>query len=321
MVLCLTALREQVESFVGTDMKTIVAYGSVPLIAMGFTYFHIWLALYMTFFPLEFIGIGWQIPGTNVGFPIGWQGIIPFKAEEMARKSVRLMTEQLIDIKEEFSKIDVNRVASEMDGVVLKKLKIVIEKTFSKHQAGLWAMLPQDVRDELVIKSTEGGPEVIARIMSEVKEDILSVFDLEAFVVGFMTKNKPLLNKVFISCGWNELCFIRDCGAILGGLFGFIQMLLWIPAHPNPPDEPMHPGWQSLTVFLGFGLIVGCATNWLALKVSSSQGMMQYCAVVAAAAAAVTSRRDHFAARAAFVMCLQIYKSVMPMLNSSCRYD
>ena len=44
-------------------------------------------------------------------------------------------------------------------------------------------------------------------------------------------------------------------------------MLLWIPLHPDPPDEPMHPGWQSLTVFLGFGLIVGCATNYLALKI------------------------------------------------------
>ena len=44
-------------------------------------------------------------------------------------------------------------------------------------------------------------------------------------------------------------------------------MLIWIPLHPDPPDEPMHPGWQSLTVFLGFGLVVGCATNYLALKI------------------------------------------------------
>lgn len=56
--------------------------------------------------------------------------------------------------------------------------------------------------------------------MTEVKEDILSVFDIEEFVVNFMTANKELLNKVFIQCGWDELCFIRDCGAVLGGLFG-----------------------------------------------------------------------------------------------------
>ena len=63
----------------------------------------------MTFFPLEFIGCC-QIKGTNVGFPLGWQGIIPFKAEKMARLAVRLMTEQLIDVKEEVGACEAKRV-------------------------------------------------------------------------------------------------------------------------------------------------------------------------------------------------------------------
>ena len=86
----------------------------------------------MTFFPYNYIGLGPQIPGTNVGFPLGWQGIIPFKAEKMARMAVKLMTEQLIDVKEEFSKLDVDRVAREIDGVVLEKLQTVITATFEK---------------------------------------------------------------------------------------------------------------------------------------------------------------------------------------------
>ena len=264
--LSLTTYRSNVEDFLHTDMDTIVRYGSIPLISMAFTYCHIWLALWMTFFPLEFIGTC-QIPGTNVGFPFGWQGIIPFKAEKMARLAVRLMTEQLIDVKEEFSKIDVNRVSEELDDTVFKKLKEVITTTFERHQGNIWGMLPKDVKDEMVLMGSESGPRVIKRIMEEVKEDILKVFDIEEFVVNFMTGNKKLLNKVFIQCGWDELCFIRDCGALLGGFFGLIQMLIWIPFHPDVPDEYLHPGWQSLTVFLGFGLVVGSATNWLALKI------------------------------------------------------
>ena len=179
-----------------------------------------------------------------------------------------------------------------MDSVVLEKLQDVISSTFERHQKEVWDLLPDDVRDELVVKGSEAGPEVVKRIMAEVKEDILSVFDIEEFVVSFMTSNKSLLNKVFIRCGWDELCFIRDCGAILGGFFGLLQMLLWIPLHPEEKDPFMHPGWQSLSVFLGeafvrserricdcgvifsnsmnvagFGLIVGSATNWLALKI------------------------------------------------------
>ena len=266
--LLLTVWSDSLKSRFGDDIvETIVTYGSIPLISCAFTFFHIWLALFMTFFPLNYIGIGWQIPGTNVGFPLGWQGIIPFKAEKMARMAVKLMTEQLIDVKVEFSKIDVKKMAHEMDGVILEKLATIINSTFERHQADLWAMLPADVREEVIVKGAEAGPDIVARIMDEVKEDILSVFDIEEFVVGYMTKNKALLNKVFIQCGWDELCFIRDCGAFLGGFFGFIQMLIWIPLHPDVKDPFLHPGWQSLSVFLGFGLVVGCATNWLALKI------------------------------------------------------
>ena len=69
------------ENLFQTDKETIIAYFSIPLISMGFTYMHIWAALFMTFYPIGFIGC-FQIPGTNVGFPLGWQGIIPFKVSE-----------------------------------------------------------------------------------------------------------------------------------------------------------------------------------------------------------------------------------------------
>ena len=54
---------------------------SIPLISCVFTYFHIWLALWMMFYPMRFVGV-LRIPGTNVGLP-GWQGIVPSKAMKM----------------------------------------------------------------------------------------------------------------------------------------------------------------------------------------------------------------------------------------------
>jgi len=265
-VLLLTVGSESLESLFQADKETIIAYFSIPLISMGFTYMHIWAALYMTFYPIGFIGC-YQIPRTNVGFPLGWQGIIPFKAEKMARMAVRLMTEKLIDVKEEFSKLQVDKVADEMDTAVISQLTSIVSTSFERHQADVWALLPQAVKDELIVHGTEHGPTVIKKIMTEVKADILSVFDIESFVVSFMTSNKKLLNRVFIQCGYSELCLIRDLGAVLGFLFGGLQMLLWIPLHPTPADPYMQPGWQSLSVFLGFGLVVGSLTNWLALKI------------------------------------------------------
>ena len=50
---------------------------SIPFISTIFTFFHIWLALWMTFYPLEFVGVyqlTWSKVWGNVGLP-GWQGI------------------------------------------------------------------------------------------------------------------------------------------------------------------------------------------------------------------------------------------------------
>ena len=60
---------------------TALRYASIPLISCLFTYFHIWLALWMMFYPMRFVGV-LRIPGTNVGLP-GWQGIVPSKAMKM----------------------------------------------------------------------------------------------------------------------------------------------------------------------------------------------------------------------------------------------
>ena len=62
---------------------------SVPLLCLLFTWFHVWLALQMMFFPIDFVGLPpWPIVPSWFGLPInGWQGIVPRKAEVMARRA------------------------------------------------------------------------------------------------------------------------------------------------------------------------------------------------------------------------------------------
>ena len=67
----------------------LLSFASIPIVSVLSTYFHIWLALYMTFFPTKFIGC-WQLPWTNIGVPFGWQGIVPWKGREMGRTHTRL---------------------------------------------------------------------------------------------------------------------------------------------------------------------------------------------------------------------------------------
>ncbi len=59
--LAFTVLRDPLEKH-GITSDDILRYGSIPLISIVFTYVHIWLALWMTFYPLDYFGIC-QIPG------------------------------------------------------------------------------------------------------------------------------------------------------------------------------------------------------------------------------------------------------------------
>jgi hypothetical protein len=63
----------------------------------------------MMFAPMDFWGF------KIFGIPIGWQGIVPRKAEKMATISVELMTTKLIRAEEIFARLDPN--------VLLKKSK------------------------------------------------------------------------------------------------------------------------------------------------------------------------------------------------------
>ncbi|OQS03838.1 hypothetical protein THRCLA_03871 [Thraustotheca clavata] len=232
----------------------VLAIISIPVISVAFTYVHIWAALFMTFYPLEYFGI-WQFPGTNTGV-CGWQGIVPFKGEKMARMSVRIMTTQLMDVKEVFGKIDPAEVAKELEPILFSTIKDIIESMALKYNPTLWAVLPQAVKDEIVEKVKEESPKHIESMMSEIRDRIEDVFDIEDMVVTNMMKDKQLIVNMFVTCGYKELAFIRNSGAYMGGIFGLIQMGLYL----------LFPRLSKYVVFPVFGLLVGTLTNWLALK-------------------------------------------------------
>ncbi|MFT6028027.1 MAG: uncharacterized membrane protein YheB (UPF0754 family), partial [Bacteroidia bacterium] len=80
-------------------------YLAIPIISGLVGWGTNWLAIQMTFYPIEFVGIK----------PfLGWQGIVPSKAGKMAEKSVDLMTSKLIDVQALFEKIEPKRVAADL---------------------------------------------------------------------------------------------------------------------------------------------------------------------------------------------------------------
>jgi uncharacterized membrane protein YheB (UPF0754 family) len=220
-----------------------VALFSIPLVSGFVGWGTNWLALKMTFYPIEYVGIR----------PFGWQGIIPSKVRKMAEKSVDLLTVKLLKIEEQFDLIDPARVAEEMMPALKDMSQRIIEEVMVSQIPDIWAKAPDAIKQAIYEAAQEGLPQVVAEMMEDIKANINELLDLKKMAVSVLMKDKSLVNQIFLRCGEKEFVFIERSGFYFGFLFGILQMGVFF----------FYTGWWILPIF---GLLVGYATNWLALK-------------------------------------------------------
>ena len=63
-----------------------------------------WLAIQMSFHPVRFIGVG----------VIGWQGVIPRKAEKMAHICIDRTLQKFGDLNSVYQKLEPNRIVEQV---------------------------------------------------------------------------------------------------------------------------------------------------------------------------------------------------------------
>lgn len=202
------------------------------------------LALKMTFYPLEFIGVPpW----------LGWQGIIPSKAAKMADMTVDMITTRLVGIEEVIERLEPDEVIAALTPGVERLIREIIDDVMREHAPELWGTLPEAVRQEIYKKAYEDAPVVIREALADVKIEIHELLDLKTMAVDAIMADKAFLNHIFLECGREEFKFIERSGVIFGALFGVLQMFLWI-------------FYKGAWVLPTAGFLVGWATNILALK-------------------------------------------------------
>ncbi|MDT0617195.1 DUF445 family protein [Salinisphaera sp. P385] len=222
-----------------------LVYLSMPVISAIVGYGTNVVAIYMMFHPLEFVGVYKPI--------LGWQGIIPRRAAKMAGISVDTITEKLIDQKEIFERLDPERIAEELEGPLNNMVEDITNQVMREHQPTLWESLPNVVKNQIYKRINREMPEIVAEIMAELKTNIEQMYDLKDMVITNLTRDKALLNTIFQEVGYAEFKFIARSGIYFGGLFGVVQMIVWL-------------FFQEWWLLPAFGLAVGYATNWLALQ-------------------------------------------------------
>lgn len=216
---------------------------TIPFVGGFVGWFTNEVAIWMMFHPTEFWGIR----------PfLGWQGIVPANAERLARVSTRIITTKLLSLKELFSSFSANQMRDHLEHVVEDITNQIIEEVV-KRAPMLWENAGEFMQAKVRDAVREEIREVITRIVGEFGENIERILDLEKVTVEAVVRDKKLMSQMFLEVGQKEFRFVANSGWWFGGLFGLVQMAIWI----------VYPEWWILPLF---GFLVGYATNWLALK-------------------------------------------------------
>lgn len=222
----------------------ILRYLSIPILSALVGWATNVLALKMTFYPLEFFGLK----------PFfGWQGIIPAKAESMARRTVDLITTRLVGVREIIDRLEPDRVVESISPGVEKMLRQVIAETMTARHPQIWKLIPLEAREEIYRRAAADADEVIRESLIDVRLEIEEVLDLEEMAVSALLADRGFLNEIFLECGRKEFKFIERSGLYFGFVFGLALMVAWYFV-----DSPV------LMPVAGF--FIGYLTNFFALK-------------------------------------------------------
>lgn len=218
---------------------------SIPLISAAVGWFTNFLAVKMMFYPIEFVGLK----------PIfGWQGLIPAKRREMAEIEVELVLGKLLSVEELAERLDPDELTKAIQRRLKQVLRKIVNDVMRESAPHVWAGLPVQGKNLVYARIESDIPNVVHKMVSDFQHNINEILNIKELVVEQLVNDPELINEIFLKSGEKEFPFIVKSGFYFGFLFGLPTMLFWY----------FYQAWWILP--LG-GLLVGYATNWIAIKI------------------------------------------------------
>lgn len=202
-----------------------------------------WLAIQMSFYPVQFIGVGL----------VGWQGVIPRKAEKMAHICIDRTLQQFGDLNAVYQKLEPQRIVEQVVSQVTPRMDEYIDEVMYEIQPVLWDNLPLFLRNRIYQWAREQLPSRVEELVEDFGDDLDELVDLKALLSRELEKHPDMMNRIFQQAGAVELKSVINRGAIIGGILGALLVPLW----------SRYP--ESWVLPLG-GFVVGFITNWIAIN-------------------------------------------------------
>ena len=210
------------------------------------TWAHVWMALKMVFYPLNFWGF-------HLGpLPVGWQGIVPRKAGRISGIITDNTLSKLGSLREFLDAMDPEDMAGIIGEQVGFELEHLIDEMMLERNAVLWENLPYSIKRRIYAQAHKQLPGILRELVTELTMNVESLVDMREMVVRQMEGDRRLMVNMFLKVGQKEINFIWHISALIGMFFGIFQMIVWfvVPWHWTVPF------WAAIWGFL---------TNWIAI--------------------------------------------------------
>jgi uncharacterized membrane protein YheB (UPF0754 family) len=222
------------------------AYGSyllIPFIAAAAGWGTNWLAIKMTFYPLEYVG----------KFPFGWRGVVPSRIRKFATGMVDTTIGRIGGLPALVGAVDMDELKDYFLESATPMIAEAVHSLMREQKRVMWENLPAPTK-KLVFQVVElEMREGIDTLIEDLHDNFERLLDLRELVVRKCEGNPDLMNRMVFACASKELSFLVYSGAFFGFGFGVIQALVWL----------FVPQWWVLPFF---GFLVGTLTNWIAIQ-------------------------------------------------------
>ena len=217
----------------------------IPVTAIV-TWAHVWMALKMVFYPINFWGF-------HLGpLPVGWQGIVPRKAGRISGIITDNTLSKLGSLREFLQAMDPEDMANIIGEQVGFELEHLIDEVMIERNAVLWENLPYSIKRRIYAQAHKQLPTTLRELVTELTMNVESLVNIREMVVSQMEGDRRLMVRMFQKVGQKEINFIWHISALIGMFFGVFQMIVWfiVPWHWTVPF------WAAIWGFL---------TNWIAI--------------------------------------------------------
>lgn len=180
----------------------------------------------MLFYPIKFRGI--RIPNFPFfGLPgIGWQGIVPRKAGKISGVIVDQTLSKLGSLDEFFQAMEPEQMAVFITDTVDQNLESLIDEIMLERSETLWNNIPYALKRRLYAQAHQQLPAIMQSLVTDLTYHVEDLVDMRQMIVNKMESDRRLMVNMFLKVGQHEINFIWHISALIGLIFGIIQIAI-----------------------------------------------------------------------------------------------